>query len=430
MKMFFGVMRIRALFAAAMLLCLADVAAAQQMCPSPYYMLTSPISGRICTSNCAPGSFPTIENGAIACRPGIATAICPEGGDFMVMTPTGPACQKGYVPVPTSNNSFACKDGDVRVERPPYQLNGALTYETCAAGPSCPAGYIETVDPDNALGTSKVCVLPCQSVVMNQAMACSCGSGARLAAQQPGAPVRQVCQATCPAGTHWEASSPLFAFQAEQGQCIADGGGVAVPLAESEPLCPSATYWNGQVCLPIGGGSDGAPVLVFGGCPPGKHWNGSHCVPDVIVLPVCPPGTHWNGLFCVPNARRHALFLSGTARGVQSSSRSAANRLERLQMRAEVPVLPTAQEMDQRTMRVDPTVRTEPSLGWHQMHTKDGVLRAAQEMGQRTVRGGAAAVRTERILERHKMHAEVPVLHSAKEMDQRKVRVRRLRRPL
>jgi len=138
--------------------------------------------------------------------------------------------------------------------------------------------------------------------VMNQSMGCSCGSGARLNAQQPGVPVRPVCQPTCPAGTHWEASSPLFAFQAEQGQCVGDGGGVAVPLAESEPLCPSATYWNGQVCLPVGGGGDGAPVLVFGGCPPGKHWNGSHCVPDVIVLPVCPPGSHWNGLFCVPNA--------------------------------------------------------------------------------------------------------------------------------
>jgi hypothetical protein len=303
MKRYFNIARVCAFLVAIVPLWLADVAAAQQMCPPPYSMTTSPISGRICTNNCPAGSFPTIEQGGVvACKPGIATAICPEGDDFMVMTPTGPVCQKGYAPVAAANNSFACNPGDVRVERPPYQLNGALSYETCAAGPSCPPGYIETVDPDNALGTSKVCMLPCQAFVMNQSMACSCGSGARLGAQQPGAPVQQVCQPTCPAGTNWEATSPLFAFQAEQGQCVPDGGGTAVPLADAEPICPAATYWNGQVCLPVGGGADSAPVLVFGGCPPGKHWNGSHCVPDFIVLPVCPPGTHWNGLFCVPNA--------------------------------------------------------------------------------------------------------------------------------
>src|SRR5258706_15507900 len=105
MKKFFNVTCMRAFFTVAMFLCLADVAAAQQMCPPPYYMLTSPVSGRICTSNCAPGSFPTIEQGGIACRPGIATAICPQGDDFMVMTPTGPVCEKGYVPAATSNNS-------------------------------------------------------------------------------------------------------------------------------------------------------------------------------------------------------------------------------------------------------------------------------------------------------------------------------------
>lgn len=303
MRTYFGVTSVRAFFAAAVLLCLANVAAAQQMCPPPYAMTTSPVSGRICTSNCLPGSFPAIERGVISCKAGAATAICPEGDDFMVMTPAGPICQKGYVPVAASTGAFACNAGDVRVERPPYQINGALAYETCAAGPSCPPGYIETVDPDNALGTNKVCMLPCQDFVMNQSMACSCGSGARLGAQQAGAPVRQVCQPTCPVGTNWEATSPLFAFQAEQGQCVPDGGGTPVPLAESEPVCPGATYWNGQVCLPVGGGGDGgAPVLVFGGCPPGKHWNGSHCVPDIVVLPVCLPGTHWNGLFCVPNA--------------------------------------------------------------------------------------------------------------------------------
>lgn len=303
MERLFCVTRLRALIAAAVLVCFANVAVAQQMCPAPYSMVTSPISGRICSSSaCAPGNFPAIENGAVTCKPGYATAICPEGDDFMVMTPNGPICQKGYVPVAAPNNSFACNSGDVRVERPPYQLNGALAYETCAPGPSCPAGYIETLDPDNAMGTEKVCMLPCQDFVMNQSMACSCGSGGRLGARQPGASVQQVCQPTCPSGTQWQATSPLFAFQAEEGQCVPDGGGAPVPLAETEPVCPGATYWNGQVCLPVGGGNDGAPVLVFGGCPPGKHWNGSHCAPDFIVLPVCPPGTHWNGLFCVPNA--------------------------------------------------------------------------------------------------------------------------------
>ena len=271
------------------------------MCPPPYSAAVSPQTGPVCSSSCPPGSFPTLENGNVTCRPGYATPICPEGNSFMVMTPAGPVCQQGYLPVAAANNSFACNPGDLRVERPPYQLNGALAYETCAPAPNCPAGYIEAVDPDNALGSSRVCMLPCQDFVMNQSMACSCGSGGRLAAQQPGAPAKQICQPSCRAGSQWVASSPLYAFKAEEGQCIPTGGGPPVALVDVSPSCPGATYWNGQVCLPIGGGG-GVPILVYGGCPVDTHWNGSHCVPDFIPPPICGPGTHWNGLFCVPNA--------------------------------------------------------------------------------------------------------------------------------
>jgi hypothetical protein len=128
------------------------------------------------------------------------------------------------VPIAAANSDLACKPGDLRVERPPYQLNGKLAYETCAPAPNCPTGYIEAVDPDKALGSSRVCLLPCQDFVMNQSMACSCGSGARLAAQEPGAPVKQICQRMCPAGSQWQASSPLYAFTAQEGQCVPTGG--------------------------------------------------------------------------------------------------------------------------------------------------------------------------------------------------------------
>lgn len=286
----------RALIAAALLILFSGAASAQ-MCPPPYTQAVSAQTGDVCTSTCAAGSFPTLEGGNVTCKPGYATAICPEGDEFMVMTPGGPVCQKGYMPVAAANNSVACKPGDLRVERPPYQLNGSLAYETCAPAPNCPAGYIEAVDPDNALGGSRVCLLPCQDFVMNQSMACSCGSGGRLGAQEPGAPVRQICQPSCPAGSQWMASSPLYAFKAQEGQCVPVGGGQPLPLTDVSPSCPGATYWNGQVCLPIGGSG-----AVFSGCPGGTHWNGSHCVPNFVPLPICGPGTHWNGLFCVPNA--------------------------------------------------------------------------------------------------------------------------------
>jgi len=48
------------------------------------------------------------------------------------MTPTGPICQKGYVPVAAANGSVACNSGDVRVERPPYQLNLPRQERTAA----------------------------------------------------------------------------------------------------------------------------------------------------------------------------------------------------------------------------------------------------------------------------------------------------------
>jgi hypothetical protein len=332
--------------------------------------------------------------------------------------------QKGYVPVATSNNSFACKDGDVRVERPPYQLNGALTYETCAAGPSCPAGYIETVDPDNALGTSKVCVLPCQSFVMNQSMACSCGSGARLAAQQPGAPVRQVCQATCPAGTHWEASSPLFAFQAEQGQCIADGGGVAVPLAESNVMSQrdllerpgmarSAAVPTAHRCLcsaaarqrterqPLRAGCHRASGL------PGT--TGTDCsAPNAPApCPIFPRGRH---------EMRSDLPAS-----------LPGELLERQQMCAEVQFCPPPRNgsMDgaSRSSSADRTVwdgtKCIPKMVFcvpPKKWVNGQCVAVPQQCGPNEYWNGTK-------------HAEVPVLHSAKEMDQRKC-VRRPRRPL
>jgi len=288
-------------FIAIAMLVLSATAASAQMCPPPYSQALSQQTGDVCTSTCAPGSFPALEGGGVSCKPGYATAICPEGNEFLMMTPGGPLCQQGYVPAAAAGSNFACNPGDLRIERPPYQLNGSLAYETCAPGPNCPAGYIETLDPDNALGGSRVCMLPCQDFVMNQSMACSCGSGGRLGAQRPGAPVRQICQPSCPAGSQWVASSPLYAFKAEEGQCVRAGGGAPLAVIDIAPACPGATYWNGQVCLPIGGGGD-LPVLVFGGCPAGTHWNGSHCVPNFVPPPLCPPGTHWNGLFCVPNA--------------------------------------------------------------------------------------------------------------------------------
>jgi hypothetical protein len=290
------------LFAAVALIVFASAASAL-ICSSPYTKVASVQTGDVCTSTCAPGSFPALDDGGITCKPGYATAICPEGNEFMVMTPVGPVCQQGYVPVASTNHSIACNPGDLRVERPPYQLNGSLIYETCASGPNCPAGYFETVDPDNALGSSRVCMLPCQDFVMNQSMACSCASGGRVGTQEPGAPVKQICQPSCPADSQWVASSPLYAFKAEEGQCIPSGGGQPLALSDVSPFCPGATYWTGQVCLPIGGGGGGdMPILMFGSCPGGTHWNGSHCVPDFIPFPICGSGMHWNGLFCVPNA--------------------------------------------------------------------------------------------------------------------------------
>src|SRR3984885_7969200 len=158
MSTLFGARCGRALIAAAALI-LSVGAASAQMCPQPYTPAVSAQTGNVCTSTCAAGSFPALDGASVTCNPGYAAPTCPDGNQFLVMTPNGPVCQQGYVPVAGANNSFACNSGDLRVERPPYQLNGALTYETCAPAPNCPPGYIETVDPDNALGTSRVCML-------------------------------------------------------------------------------------------------------------------------------------------------------------------------------------------------------------------------------------------------------------------------------
>jgi len=318
----------RALFAA-FIIAVSAGAAAAQMCPAPYTEAMSAQTGPVCSSTCAAGSYPQIEGGNVTCTPGYGTPICPEPGDILMMTPNGPVCARGYTPIAAGNNRYSCNPGDVRIERPPYLLNGQLTYEACWAGPECPQGYIATEDPDGALGTNKVCMLPCQDFVMNQAMSCSCGSGGRLAGQSPGAPVQQICKPICGPGTKWQASSPLYAFKAEEGTCVpaCEGGNVwsngqcgppppgfvdepicppgaepdgATCVAVEPPLCPPSMYWSGQVCLPIGiEPSD--PIFVFGNCPPGSHWNGSHCIPNIVLPPICGPGMHWNGLFCVPN---------------------------------------------------------------------------------------------------------------------------------
>jgi hypothetical protein len=318
----------RALFAAFIIAVSADGAAAQ-MCPAPYTEAVSAQTGPVCSSTCAAGSYPQIDAGNVTCTPGYGTPICPEPGDILMMTPNGPVCARGYTPVAAGNNRYSCNPGDVRVERPPYLLNGQLTYEACWVGPECPQGYIATEDPDGALGTNKVCMLPCQDFVMNQAMSCSCGSGGRLGAQTPGAPVQQICKSICGPGTRWQVSSPLYAFKAEEGTCVpaCEGGNVwsngqcgppppgfvdepicppgaepdgATCVAVEPPLCPPSMYWSGQVCLPIGiEPSD--PIFVFGNCPPNTHWNGSHCSPNIVLPPICGQGMHWNGLFCVPN---------------------------------------------------------------------------------------------------------------------------------
>src|SRR5437868_6041842 len=104
MRLSFGATVGRALIAAAAFVIFsAGAAFAQQMCPPPYAQAVSPQTGDVCTSTCAPGSFPVIEGNAVACKPGYATAVCPEGDEFLVMTPTGPVCQKGYVPAAANN---------------------------------------------------------------------------------------------------------------------------------------------------------------------------------------------------------------------------------------------------------------------------------------------------------------------------------------
>jgi hypothetical protein len=319
---------IRGLLAAAIIAILSGSAAAQ-VCPPPYTPGSSSQTGPICTSQCAPGSYPQLAGGNLSCVPGVAAPTCPEPGDILVTTPNGPVCQQGYAPIAAANNGLACMPGDVRVERPAYYLNGQTLYETCWSGLACPGGYITAEDPDGVMGTTTVCLLPCQDFVLNQGMACSCGSGGQLGAQRPGAPVQQACRPICGPGTMWSASSPLYAFKAEEGSCVSicgvgtfwDGGQCApitpayvlppnCPLgtepqgntcvALAPPVCPPAMYWAGQVCFPIGI-EDPGPAILIAGCPPDTHWNGGYCVPNLVVIPGCAPGTHWNGLFCVLN---------------------------------------------------------------------------------------------------------------------------------
>ncbi|HEV2000806.1 MAG TPA: hypothetical protein VGQ97_10035, partial [Xanthobacteraceae bacterium] len=302
------VWRIRSLVAA-FILALSSFGAAAQMCPAPYAEAASAQTGPVCASTCAGGTFAQLSGGNLTCTPGVAPATCPEPGSVLVMGPNGPTCVPGYTPIAAAGQNYACRPGDVRVERPPYLLDGKVAYEACFAGSACPQGYLMTEDPDGALGSTKVCMLPCQDFVMNQGMACSCGSGGQLGAETPGGPVQQICKPICGAGTRWQSASPLYAFKAEEGTCMptrpgaiscAAGsepqGGVCVAVAP--PACPPSMYWSGQVCLPIG---TDAPILIVSGCPPATHWNGSHCVPDYIVPPICAPGMHWSGFFCVPN---------------------------------------------------------------------------------------------------------------------------------
>ena len=230
----------------------------------------------------------------------------------MVLTAAGATCERGAVPAANSDGTRLCNPGDVRVQRPPYLVDGQQLSDVCLPGPACPAGYIETVDPDGYLGAQKVCMLPCQDFVMNQGMACSCGAGGRLEILPPGGPVQQMCTPVCRPGSRWAASSPLFAFKPQEGVCVSPtvSAAPACPpgsgwdgeecVAFVKPTCPPSTYWNGQICLPIGIEVIGLPIPI--GCPPNTHWNGSHCVPNLVKPPACPPNTVWNGLQCVPKA--------------------------------------------------------------------------------------------------------------------------------
>ena len=321
-------------------------AASAQMCPQPYAQAVSEQTGNVCTSSCAVGSYPALAGASATCTPGYAAPTCPDGDAFLVMTPAGPVCQTGYTPVADANNGLACKTGDVRVERPPYQLNGALSYETCAPAPSCPPGYIETVDPDNALGTSRVCMLPCQDFVMNQAMACSCGAGGRLAAH--GSPVHRpsrFASRMCPAGSLWQASSPLLRLhELEQGPVRADRWwpgqlpppkrrraardraiGTVRSACRSVASVAAACQLSGLPRLPgwvlTGTAATACPITcdpAAGSADRARSGTGCYCVaigpkrlpaqprhgtassafPSFVQN--CPPDQYWNGTQCVP----------------------------------------------------------------------------------------------------------------------------------
>ncbi len=290
-----------------LLLLAAASAASAQTCPAPYSAQTSPQTGGICATSCAPGSYPYFSAGHLSCVPGTAPPTCPTAGDFVILTATGATCAGGAVPAADATGVRHCNAGEVEVQRPPYLVDGQQLTDVCAPGPSCPTGYIETVDPDGYLGAQKVCMLPCQDFVISQGMACSCGAGGRLDVLPSGGPIQQMCVPICQPGSKWVASSPLFAFKPQEGTCVSPVV-KATPcpagaywngqqcVASAIPSCPPNTYWNGQLCLPAGIEVIGVPIPIK--CPPNTHWNGSHCVPNTVP-PICPAGQKWDGSKCV-----------------------------------------------------------------------------------------------------------------------------------
>src|SRR5215471_1629352 len=161
----------RGLIAVTILAILTSSALAQA-CRAPYQQAVSPQTGPVCVSSCELGSYPQMVAGSPSCVSGVASATCSEPGYFLVMTTNGPVCERGELPTLNPDNTLACRPGDRRIQRPPYLVNEQLTYDVCWSERTCPPGYLTAEDPDAALGSTVVCMLPCQDFVMDQGMAC------------------------------------------------------------------------------------------------------------------------------------------------------------------------------------------------------------------------------------------------------------------
>ena len=145
-RVMFG--RLQALIAIALLSLLLVNPAMAQSCPSPYATFSSQPTGPVCGTTCSPGTFPTMKTGALTCEPGLAPATCSAPDEFLVMTPDGTRCEKGYPPIEAGGAQPACNSGDVRVQRTVYKVGNRQLADLCYSSPNCPSGYIETEDTD------------------------------------------------------------------------------------------------------------------------------------------------------------------------------------------------------------------------------------------------------------------------------------------